>query len=326
MRAFFKTFIVALFTMTQVWAAPGVQGAKLIDFIVSDSGVLEILGQRGIQGAPANSVQSYVRNSLKAFSPASGDLSKTELRDIVSELNVSGDDLRIRNELEELLEKSVNDELGKDDVVTAINNLIYLANRHGLRGSVVLACSECVSEALSRNGFRFTFATVKNQRIADVVSTVLPRKPREVSNFIDQRMKRMELGSFKNVPKEIVAPEEERSLGVFLALAESGDQVHKDLVDAVLEVSKRPSGKVNLLDRQNPHKLWKLFDPDQNGETLSVAEMQSWTRLLKEVAAEGKSNVSKKEAFYTVLTREAGDDPVLIEYKNMLRSKNCFFK
>lgn len=325
MRAFFKIFIIALYTITQVWAAPGAQGAKLIDFLVSDSGVLEILGRRGIQGAPANSVQSYVKNSLKAFSPASDDLSKTELRRIISELNVSGDDLRIRNELEELLEKST-EELGKDDVVTAINNLIYLANRHGLRGSVVLACSECVSEALSRNGFRFTFATVKNQRIADVVSTVLPRKPRQVSNFIDQRMKRMELGSFKNVPKEIVAPEEERSLGVFLALAESGDQVHKDLVDAVLEVSKRPNGKVNLLDRQNPHKLWKLFDPDQDGETLSVAEMQNWTRLLKEVAEEGKSDVSKKEAFYRVLTREAGDDPVLVEYKNMLRSKNCFFK
>lgn len=325
MRAFFKVFIIALYTITQVWASPGAQGVKLIDFLVSDSGVLEILGRRGIQGAPANSVQSYVKNSIKAFSPATDDLSKSELRRIISELNVSGDDLRIRNELEKLLEKSTND-LAKEDVVTAINNLIYLANRHGLRGSVVLACSECVSDTLSRNGFRFTFATIKNQRVAEIVSSVLPRKPRQVSNFIDQRMKRLNLGSYKNVPKEIVAPEEERSLGVFLALAESGDQVHKDLVEAVLEVSKRPNGKVNLLDRQNPHKLWKLFDPDQNGETLSVAEMQNWTRLLKEVAEEGKSEVSKEEAFYRVLTREAGDDPVLIEYKNMLRSKNCFFK
>lgn len=325
MRAYFKLLLISLLTLTQVWANPAGQGVKLIDFILSDSGVLEVLGRRGIQGAQASSVQSYVRNSIRAFSPASEDLTKTELRQIINDLNVSGDDLRIKNELEELLEKST-DELEKSDVVTAINNLIYLANRHGLRGSVVLACSECVSEALSRNGFRFTFATVKNQRIADVVSSVLPRKPRQVANFIDQRMKRMELGSFKNVPKEIVAPEEERSLGVFLALAESGDQVHKDLINAVLEVSKRPNGKVNLLDRQNPHKLWKLFDPDQNGETLSAAEMQNWTRLLKEVAEEGKSDVSKKEAFYTVLTREAGDDPVLIEYKNMLRSKNCFFK
>lgn len=325
MRAYFKLLLISLLTLTQVWANPAGQGVKLIDFILTDSGVLEVLGRRGIQGGQASSVQSYVKNSLRAFSPASEDLTKTELRQIINDLNVSGDDLRIRNELEELLEKST-DELDKDDVVTAINNLIYLANRHGLRGSVVLACSECVSEALSRNGFRFTFATVKNQRIADVVSSVLPRKPRQVANFIDQRMKRMELGNFKNVPKEIVAPEEERSLGVFLALAESGDQVHKDLIDAVLEVSKRPNGKVNLLDRQNPHKLWKLFDPDQNGETLSTAEMQNWTRLLKEVAEEGKSDVSKKEAFYTVLTREAGDDPVLIEYKDMLRSKNCFFK
>lgn len=325
MRSFFKILLVSFLALTQVWASPAGQGAKLIDFILSDSGVLEVLSRRGIQGGPANSVQSYVKNSLRAFSPNADDLTKTELRQIINDLSTSGDDLRIKNELEQLLESSA-EELSKDDVVTAINNLIYLANRHGLRGSVVLACSECVSEVLSRNGFRFTFATVKNQRVADVVSSVLPRKPRDVSNFIDQRMKGMEIGNYKNVPKEIVGPEEERSLGVFLALAQSGDQVHKDLVDAVLEVSKRPSGEVNLLDRQNPHKLWKLFEPDQNGETLSVAEMQNWTRLLKEVAEEGKSDVSKKEAFYRVLTREAGDDPVLTEYKNMLRSKNCFFK
>jgi hypothetical protein len=325
MSAFLKSLIITLLTLSQLSAAPGSQGAKLIDLLVTESGVLEILGQRGMRGEVAKTVQSYVQNSFKAFNPAMDDINKTQLRQIISDLDVSGDDLRIKNELEQLLEKSTEN-LSKDDVVTAINNLIFLANRHGLGGTAFIGCSDCVSGALSLHGYKFTFAVVKNQRIADVVSTVLPRKPRDVSNFIDQRMKKMELGSFRNIPKEIVAPEEERSLAVFLTLAESGDQVHRDLIDAITQVSKRPDGKVNLLDKRNPHQLWKLFTPDENGETLSVAEMQNWTRILKEVAEEGKSDISKKEAFYTVLEREASNDPVSLEYINLMRSKGCYFK
>lgn len=318
-----KTFRFILFLglfAAQTYAQGLSVGTKLIDYLINDSGVIEILSKRGIQGTPAQNVQTYIKNALVAFNLGNRDLTKDELRQILIGLNVSGDDLRLKNQLVELLEKT-SDDLSTEDVVTAINNLIYLANRHGVRGSVVLACSQCVSDSLTRHGFKFTFATIQDSTTANILDKMLPRNPRDLSNFISAKMKKMGLGSYRNVPKEIVALEEERSLGLFLALAESGSKEHKQLVEAVIDVSRRPDGTVNLLDTQNPHKLWSLFSNDMDENM-----MANWTKLLKDVAEEGKSEISKKEAFFAVLTKQAGDDPVLLEHKNMLRSKNCFFK
>lgn len=320
MKKLLTFFLLSSFLVSQSMAQGLSVGAKLIDFLISDSGVVEILAKRGIQGTPATNVQSYVKNSLTAFSIHNKPVTKDELRQILRTLNVSGDDLRLKNQLVDLLEKSADD-LGTDDVVTAVNNLIYLANRHGVRGSVVLACSQCVSDSLSRHGFKFTFATIQDSTTANILNSTLPRQPRDLSNFISSKMQQMGLGSYRNVPRELVGLEEERSLGLFLALAESGSAQHKQLVEAVIDVSRRPDGTVNLLDTQNPHKLWSLFSND-----MSEDMMANWTRLLKEVAEEGKSETSKKEAFFSVLTKQAGDDPVLLEHKNMLRSKNCFFR
>lgn len=320
MKKFFVFLFTSLFLVSQAMGQGLSVGAKLIDFLVSDTGVVEILAKRGIQGMPATNVQSYVKNSLVAFSIHNKPVSKDELRQILKNLNVTGDDLRLKNQLVDLLEKS-SDELGTEDVVTAVNNLIYLANRHGVRGSVVLACSQCVSDSLSRHGFKFTFATIQDATTASILNDILPRQPRDLSNFISSRMQKMGLGNYRNVPKELVGLEEERSLGLFLALAESGSAQHKQLVEAIIDVSRRPNGTVNLLDTQNPHKLWSLFSND-----MSEDMMANWSRLLKDVAEEGKTEVSKKEAFFNVLTKQAGDDPVLLEHKNMLRSKNCFFR
>lgn len=312
---------VVLLTFSLALKASGT--GKLVDVLISESGVVELLAKRGIDGVPAQKVSSYVKNSLISLSFADRVPTKRELLEIINGLGSSQSDVTMRKQLQSLLEKEA-DKLSKEDVVTSINNLIYLANRYGTRGSTVLACAECVSDVLKRNGFKFTLEVLEDKASKQVLTNVLPRKPQDLQNFIGSKMRAMNLGDFSRAGKDLVAPEEERALGLFVALADKSSpatKVQRDFIESILEVSKDSSGKVNILDSNNPHKLWKLFDKDMDPEF-----MKEWTDLLREVADEGKDQASKKESFFKVLERRAGDDPVKLEQVNMLRAKGCYFR
>ncbi|MCR9206042.1 MAG: hypothetical protein NXH75_15775, partial [Halobacteriovoraceae bacterium] len=213
----------------------------------------------------------------------------------------------------------------KKDVVEAVNNLIFLANRHGVRGSMVLACSECVNNALFTHGFKFTLEEVSQSSVRQLLeSNVIPRDPRGLSRFISDKMNRLGYGSFNKASSNLVAPEEEKALAIFLALAEKGSPASKaqrDFIDSVVAVSTTPGGDVKLLNPENPHKFWKLFDDNENTDSV----LAGYSSLLKETAEEGKSTASKRDAFYNVLQRNAGNDPEATERVNAIRLKNCFF-
>jgi len=295
---------------------------KLIDVLVNDSGLIELLGKKGIKGAAAKRASDYVTLSWKSLNQFGDRLpTKTEIKRILASISGSSEDIKIRNALKEVLDKPA-DNMSKKDVVSAINNLIWLANRHGKRGAIVLACSACVSDTLSSHGFRFTLEVLQNASAVRVLNDVLPRNPRSLKNFITERMGTLGMGDFSRATNDLVGAEEERALGLFLGLAEYGTAQEKKLVEAILEVSKTPEGKVELLNPKNPHKLWKLFsDPNFDKESID-----SWTDMLNQVAKNSDGQEGKKDAFFKYLKRRAGDDPILNDKLDKIRAKKCFFR
>lgn len=294
-------------------------GAKhLVDMLISDSGVASALTKSGIRGQAATHVKRSVKNSLVALYGGNGVPSKRQLARALQGLPSKGKDGRIVRELKVLLNKK-EAELTKGDFVDAVNNLIYLANRYGLKSSSVLACAQCVSDSLAKNGFKFTMEVVENKQSKMVLTQVLPQKPRDLSNYVSKEMKRF--GGTGRDFDQLVGAEEERALALFLGLDKYGSKAQKDFIGAVKEISSGPRG-VKLVDKDNPHKLWKLFADD-----VTQAELEGWTKLLKEVNAEAKaSKISKKDAFYKVLTKKADGEEGMVSRIDKLKAKRCFFQ
>jgi hypothetical protein len=294
---------------------------KLIDFLVNDTGIIELLGSKGIKGATASRTKKYVMLSLSSLN-IMGDRAPTkiELRKIISTISGTADDIKIKKQLTELLDKPA-EQLSKEDVVRAINNLIWLANRHGKRGAIVLACSVCVSESLSRHGLKFTLEVLNDSAAKRVLNDVLPRRPRDLRNYLNERMTTLGLGDFSRATRDLVGPEEERSLGLFIGLYEHGSKGQKELIQSILEMSKKPNGKVDLLNPKNPHKLWKLFTED-----MEESELVDWATMFKKIAKDSADDENKKDAFFAYLKRRAGDDPVSNDLFNKIKLKKCFFK
>ncbi len=316
-------FVLSIFLLTlslNVWAAGS---GKLVELIVSESGLVEMLSKRGVEGASANRVEGYVRSSLLSLNRNSKP-SPAQLKKVLIELKEVRIDSKYKRQLLSLLDKDV-DSLSKKDLVDAVNNLIYIANRYGYRKGTLLACAECVSDTLGRHGFKFTLEEVSDSNVRQVLESMIPRTPQEVTKKISQWMGRSKAGDFSRTSRKLVAREERKTLAVFLAMAQKSSpasRTQKEFIDAVMDVSKRPGGSVKLLDPDNPHKLWKLFD----NQSLSEDLLREWTAVLRETAEVAKNDVSKKEAFFKVLKKRAGDDPVLQEQVNALRVKGCYFK
>lgn len=290
---------------------------KLVDFMLSGSGVAEILGKHGIKGNDAKLVESYIASSLVALG-SKKSLTKEELKNVLSKLPVTGPDATVRKELQVLLDKSEG-EISKDDVVKAINNIIYLANRHGK--SVIITCAECVNDNLAKNGFKFTVENIKNSSSIKVLNEVLPKNPAELNTFISSRMRRMGLGDYSKVTPAQVSPSEEKSLALFLGLAESGSADQKALIASIKKLSTR-NGKTNLLDPKNPQKFWKVVADD-----MSPQDMSGWTKTLNEVASRAeKDGVATEEAFYRTLKQKAQGNDYLMKQYETLKAKRCFFK
>lgn len=299
---------------SQVFASGG---AKLADYMLSGSGVLEILGKYNIRGHDAQLVQSYIASALLAI----GDkkvLTNAELKQALSKLPVTGNDAVIRKELQVLLDKS-SGEISKDDVVRVVNNIIYLANRHGK--SVIITCAECVNDNLAKNGFKFTVENIKNSSSLKVMNEILPKNPAELNTFISGRMRRLGMGDYSKVTPDLVSATDEKSLALFLGLAENGSADQKALIASIKRLSTK-NGKTNIIDPKNPQKFWKVVADD-----MSAQDMNGWTKTLNEVAARSeKENIATEEAFYRTLKDKASGDQNLMKQYETLKARRCFFK
>jgi predicted Zn-ribbon and HTH transcriptional regulator len=313
----FKHFIVLTLVMNLSAPAFASGTTKLVDYMVSGSGLVEILSKYGVKGTDAKQVESYVGSALAALG-SKKSLTKQELADALAKLPVTGPDANIRKELQLLLDKSEG-EIKKEDVVKAVNNIIFLANRHGK--SVIITCAECVRPGLAKEGFTFTVETIKNSSTVKILKDVIPNNPADLNTFISSRMKRLGMGDYSKVTPDLVSPSEEKSLALFIALAESGSSDQKELIAAIKRVSTR-NGRTNIIDPKNPQKFWKIVADD-----MSPQDMNGWTKTLNEVSARAeKDNVSAEEAFNRTLREKAqGNDDLMRQYET-LKAKRCFFK
>ncbi len=310
----YKYLLILCLTINVSYAS----AVKLVDYMVSGSGIAEILAKHGIKGNDAKQVQSYVASSLAALSSKGSTLSKQELLDVLSKLPVTGQDANVRKGLQMLLDTPA-DKIQKKDVVNAINNIIYLANRHGK--SVIITCAECVNENLARDGFKFTVEAIKNASASKLLNDVIPKNPAQLNTFISGRMKRLGMGDYSKVTPDLVAPEDEKSLALFLGLAESGSAEQKALISSIKKLSTK-NGKTNIIDPKNPHKFWKVLADD-----MSAQDMAGWTKTLDEVATRAqKDNISAEEAFYRTLKDKASGNEYLTKQYETLKAKRCFFK
>ncbi|MBC7714838.1 MAG: hypothetical protein H7177_15940 [Rhizobacter sp.] len=309
----YKYLLILCLTINVSYAS----AVKLVDYLVSGSGIAEILAKQGIKGNDAKQVQSYVASSLMALGNKSS-LSREELYKVLSALPVTGHDADVRKGLQMILDTDA-DKIQKKDVVNAINNIIYLANRHGK--SVIIACAECVNESLAKEGFKFTVETVKNASATKLLNEVIPKNPAQLNTFISGRMKRLGMGDYSKVTPDMVAPEDEKSLALFLGLAESGSADQKALVASIKKLSTK-NGKTNIIDPKNPHKFWKVLADD-----MSPQDMAGWTKTLDEVSARAeKDGVTSEEAFYRTLKDKAQGNDYLTKQYETLKAKRCFFK
>jgi len=293
---------------------------KLVDILLNDSGLSQSLSKHGIRGTSATKIKSYVRNSVTSlYLYGNKKPSASQLKRFVRGIKATGKDARYKSDLLKLLNKSEKN-MTQDDLVKAINSLIYLANRHGKNSSAVLACAACVSDTLAAKGFKFTLETMNDKQSKKVLSKMLPSNPRSLTNYINTKLGRFGIGDFSKSGR-LVAAEEEKALGLFLGLKDIGSKQQKSLISAIENISKDGSGKINIFDQGNPHKLWKLFSED-----ISESEMSGWTSLLDEVAKKSKGKTNKKEIFFDVLEKRAAGNVDLEDRVRTLKNKNCFFQ
>ena len=315
---FLKKFSILLLLLS--FSSANAAGGKLIDYLLFDSGVVEILTRNGVDAIAIPRVKRYVANSLQALNLSGSKPTKAQLIEILEGLGGTPQDVKIKKSLLSLLDKP-DSKITKKDVVNAINSLIFLANRHGATGSAMLACAQCVSDVLSKNGFKFTLEEINNTAAKKVLDQTLPKQPRQLTNYINTKMAKHKLGNLSRVTSRMLRPEEEKSLGLFLGLAEAGNKQQKELIDAVRDFSTDQNGVTSLIDSRNPHTFWKLFSEDMDDETV-----EGWTKIIKEATESADGQTNKQEAFYAALKKRAGDNDYMNDQLDFLKKKNCFFR
>lgn len=315
-----KKFLIMLTSAFLMMNATMVYGAgtvKLIDFMISSSGLTELMAKNGFQGTDIKQVDNYVFTSLSSLGSGK-KLSQKELSELLVKLPVTGEDAKIRKELQVLLDKSEKS-IKKEDVVKAVNNIIYLSYRYGK--TMIITCAECVSDSLAKSGFKFTVENIQNAGSVKLLADVIPSNPKDLNLFITSKAKRLGFGDYSKVSASFILPEEEKSLALFFALTESGNTVYKEFGEVIKKLSTE--GKTtNLFNTRNPNKLWKMISADVSEEQISKL-----TVLLKEVEqVTKKDNVTIEEAFNQVLKKRSEMSEDLFQKFKNIKAKRCFFK
>jgi len=309
-------FAILLMTTTSALASVG----KLAEFLVSDSGVVEMLSRRAVDQEVIPSVKSYVRNALLAIGTNKQKPSAENLVKAIEKMRINKakypEDYAKKEALLSLLDKNAK-EVSEQDLKDAINNLIYLANRRGNKTKAMISCAQCVNEQLANNGFIYTFDKITDTKIGSIINTI-PKDPRSrLVNVIKPGLKK--IGGTKSY-MGLVEPSEDKALSLFIKVLEKGTEKQKRLAKAVLNVSKDSSGNVLLLNRKNKHKLWKLFVEDMNDDV-----MDGWIDILEKTSTKAESGSSYKQAFYDTLDEIAGENDELKKHSDFIKRNDCFF-
>jgi hypothetical protein len=318
LMVFVLTFVLVGINQQAVASGAG----KVIDVVVNESGLLELLSNKGIRGVTANKLKNSALNSIKNLNTSGKVPTAYQLKSILRNLNVAGDsvDAAKKAKISKILNKPYT-KITDVEVTELFNDLIYLSHRYGYSKTTALACSQCVSDALFTRGFKYTLEVLDNSNSVKVMKNHIPKTPSRMRKFISKEMTNAKLGDFSKATTSQVGKEEEKALGLFLGLAKYGSDNQKAFAKAVNEVSRTPAGKVSLVDSQNPHKLWKIVS-----SKLSDKKLAGWTDILNKTAANAKGQRSKKDAFFAVLESKAGKHEGMRKRLEILKRKNCFFQ
>jgi len=315
--------LTTLLSFSQVHAA----GGKVIDLLLSETGLMRVFAKNGFEKANARAAQSQIELAIKSLIGESEVVPKAGLLKAIGEIENTPANRQIKIELAKVLNKE-GDEVSKEELVSLLNNLILLA---GVKGSLVTACGECAAGPLAKEGVNMALKEIKDASVLELVkSNVIPTSPRKLNQFISDRMARLGLGDFSKVSSDVVSEGDKEALAIFLAMADKSSPataVQRKFIDSVYNFSKS-GDQVDLFNPSNPHKFWASFSNDEMDNDL-LAEI---TEVLNRAADETSDVSQRQDAFYSVLEKraEAIQDPkqrdlVLAKVKN-IEEKSCFFK
>jgi hypothetical protein len=322
-----KNLLLAITLSITSLCTLGAGAGKIIDLLINESGIARIVGKTAFDSTKSSAAKSQIELSIKALVGNDEIATRVSILKAIRDIEDTPDNTAIKRSLAQTLTKDV-DEFTEDDVVKLMNDLITLA---GVRNSLFTACGECALGPLAGEGIRVSLKEIKDASILQLMkNNVIPTSPRKLSEFIDNKMKRMGLGSLKDAPQGLVKPYERESLAIFLALAEEGSPAtvtQRTYIRSVIEFSQTADGKVKLLDAANPHKLWNIFtDPKYTENTISqIAE------VAREAAKRAKDQnlANKSDAFYDVIEQRAKSIPdaelraKALENANTIRANKC---
>jgi hypothetical protein len=314
--------ILSILLLCSTPSYAGVTG-QFIEVILKKTGFTETMASRGIPAEDADEFQGIFLNSLRALNPT-GDLpTKTELEKILASLGELPEHSPTKARLTKLFSKEAN-QITKQEIVDATNDIVDLASLYGIRGSDFLACTaSCDSKTLSKYGVKYNYKKLTNAALKNVSERV-PTGATAMKSFISKKHKKIKgsvnFSAFKY--KKFVEPQEERNFAMLLELADpegAGTPELKELAQNILENSKDSKGKIDLfsLKKGFSHKLWKILGDDMSPELI-----KEWNALLAEVAAAGGG----KKAFFKALDKRALGNPELKERVAALRAKGCYYK
>ncbi|MCF8059794.1 MAG: hypothetical protein K9K67_10885 [Bacteriovoracaceae bacterium] len=292
---------------------------RAMDLFLNNAGLKAAIKRTGLSGNSASQVESIVKLALKNITGTDRPNRETILQGL-SIIGI-GSDRRVKDSLIEILLKSEKD-LTDADFVNAVNALVFLAGRYGIDNSLALACSACVGDTLAQRGFLFSYEQVTDKQTSFILKNVVPTDTRKLGEFIRSRLGRLELSPKASTYINSLSSADEKSFALFLSIPDHGSAAQNELFNAIKLISEKPNGSVDIFDSENSHNLWRLF-----GSNLNDLELVGWSRLLKDVARDAKTNgeISKKAAFLRYFEKKVSADPNLSSRFETIKRKNCFF-
>lgn len=315
--------ILSLMLFNSAFAA----GGKIIDLILSETGLIKILTQSGFEKMNIRSAKSQIELSITSLIGKNDVVSKEALLKAIGEIDNTPANREIKQSLAKILNKQ-GDDVSKGDVVELMNNMILLA---GVKGSLVTACGECAAGPLASEGVKVALREITDDSILELVNkNVIPNSPRELSKFISNRMGRLGLGDFSKVSKDLIPDQDKEALAIFLALADKNSpatSAQRSYIQSVLDFSKN-GDQVDLFSADNPHRFWAIFSDNEVNDNL----LNELSTVLKKASDDTSDVAERKDAFYAALERRVDSisDPqakkAMMDDIDSLKTKSCFFK
>ncbi len=315
--------LTTLLSISQVHAA----GGKVIDLLLSETGLMKVLAKNGFEKANARAAQSQLELAIKSLIGDTDVIPKDGLLKAIGEIENTPANREVKIELAKILNKS-EDEVTQEDIASLLNNLVLLA---GVKGSLVTACGECAAGPLAAKGVKVALKEITDESVLQLINkNVIPNSPRKLNQFISDRMERLGLGDFSKVSSDIVTEGDKEALAIFLAMADKSSpatQVQRKFIEAVMNFSKE-GDRVDLFSPANPHKFWNSFSNSDMDNDLLV----ELTEVLNKAADDAGDLGSRKDAFYDVLEgraeaiKDSKQRELVMSRVKSIEEKSCFFK